>query len=84
MDIKDITPVEASIRLQVKQCFTKKNKKNKNKNNLTIIPFSLLWNRNTATETSCIPEINYVSDNSATRGGTDNHSESDFPFASPP
>ena len=42
MDIKDITPVEASIRQQVKQCFTKKKLKKINKNNLTIIPFSVL------------------------------------------
>ena len=32
----------------------------------------------------CFPKINSVSDNSATRGGTDNYSESDFPSASPP
>ena len=52
--------------------------------NLTIIPFSVFWNRNTVTKTSCFPEINYVSDSSATRGGTDNYSEADFPSASPP
>ena len=40
----------------------------------------MLWNRNTVTKTSCFPEINSVSHNSANRGGTDHFSEADFPL----